>query len=85
MHASRVPRVGPRHDGWSEEAGDGPVGASETPLIRLDHAVAALNPYLHDLVIPTGLVINPLLDIWAAVHRIDTSVSSPVEQLPPSW
>ena len=74
------PEVGPRNDSWAVQAGESAFVASQSLLAQLDQAVGALNPYLGDTVIPAGLVINPLLDIWDAAQSIDPSVSSAVKQ-----
>ena len=50
-------------------------------MARLDEAIAELGPYLTETIIPTGQVINPLLDVWDAAHNIHPYASSPVEQL----
>ena len=56
-------------------------GAADSRLVRLDKAIAVLDPYLRQTVIPTGRIINPLLDVWDAAHSIAADVSFPVEQL----
>ena len=56
-------------------------GATDSRLVRLDEAVTVLDSYLWETVIPTGRIINPLLDVWDAAHSIAADVSSPVEQL----
>jgi hypothetical protein len=54
---------------------------SETAIVSLDETVAALEPYLRDRIIPTGMVINPLLDVWGAAQSMDASVARPIEEL----
>ena len=49
--------------------------------VRLDEAIAVVDPYLRESVIPTGRIINLLLDVWDAAHSIAADVSSPVEHL----
>ena len=61
-----------------DQSADGPA---DSRLVRLDEAIAVLAPYLRETVIPTGRIINPLLDVWDAAHSIAADVSSPVEQL----
>jgi hypothetical protein len=56
------------------ETGDAAVGS-------LDAAIAALTPYLQERIIPSGQVINPLLDVWTAAESVDPSVARPVEEL----
>jgi hypothetical protein len=51
------------------------------PVVSIDEAVAALEPYLREKTIPTGLVINPLLDLWGVLQSIDASVARPIEGL----
>jgi hypothetical protein len=60
---------------------DRAVEISEAALVSLDRAVETLEPYLQEQVIPTGLVINPLLDVWGAAQSIDASVAQPIEEL----
>ncbi len=73
--------VGPRNGGRPVQPGQATITATDATLGRLDEAVAALEPYMQEAVIPAGRVVNPLLDVWDAAHRIDPAVSSPVEQL----
>jgi hypothetical protein len=47
----------------------------------LDEAIAALESYLREKIIPAAQVINPLLDVWSAAKSIDPSVALPVEDL----
>jgi hypothetical protein len=47
----------------------------------LDQAVAALESYLGEKIIPAARVINPLLDVWSAAKSIYPSVGLPVEDL----
>ena len=47
----------------------------------LDQAIAALESYLRERIIPAAQVINPLLDVWSAAKNIHPSVALPVEDL----
>lgn len=53
----------------------------EGAIARVDEAVAALEPYMHENVIPTGYVINPLLDVWSAASSLGPDVTRPIEEL----
>jgi len=59
----------------------GPAEPTERALARLADAVGAMAPYLGERVVAAGQLINPLLDVWDAAHRIDGYVSAPVEHL----
>jgi hypothetical protein len=54
---------------------------SPATALALDQAVAALECYLPEKIIPAAQVINPLLDVWSAVKSIHPSVALPVEDL----
>ena len=47
----------------------------------LDDAIAAVESYLREKIIPAAQVINPLLDVWSAAKNIHPSVALPVEDL----
>ena len=47
----------------------------------LDQAVAALESYLREKIIPAARVINPLLDVWSPAKSIYPSVALRVEDL----
>ena len=55
--------------------------AADASLALLDEVVAKLVPYMTEAIIPTGQVVNPLLDVWEAAHAIDPIASSPIEHL----
>jgi hypothetical protein len=55
--------------------------ATVAEVMTLDEAIAALSPYMGDSIVPTGYLINPLLDVWSAAHAIGPTVARPVEEL----
>ena len=57
------------------------VDDSSANALALDDAVAALEPYMREKMIPTGRVINPLLDVWSVARGIHPTVALPVEGL----
>jgi hypothetical protein len=60
---------------------DGTADACEAAAVSVDEAIAGLDPYLREKIIPTGVVINPLLDVWSAAQSIDANVARPIEEL----
>ena len=53
----------------------------EAAVAFLDRAIAALDPYLREGIIPSRQVIDPLLDVWSAARSVDPDVARPVEEL----
>ena len=53
----------------------------EAAVAFLDRAIAALDPYLREGIIPSRQVIDPLLDVWSAAQSVDPDVARPVEEL----
>ena len=85
-----MPHRPARSDGRSSctDAARSPAGdrieeapTADASLALLDEVVAKLGPYMTEAIIPTGQVVNPLLDVWEAAHAIDPIASSPIEHL----
>jgi hypothetical protein len=55
--------------------------ADEAAVGSLESAVAALNPYMQERIIPSRQIINPLLDVWSAAQSVDPSAARPLEEL----
>jgi hypothetical protein len=56
-------------------------GGDDEAIGSLESAIAALGPYLRERNIPSGQVINPLLDVWTLARRVNPGVARPVEEL----
>jgi hypothetical protein len=50
-------------------------------MLALEEALAAIQPYMREQIIPAAQVINSLLDVWGAAQSIHASVARPVEDL----
>lgn len=48
---------------------------------RLEHSLRSLSDFARDRIVPTSLVVNPLLLVWDAAHELDPGVAAPVEGL----
>ena len=57
------------------------VDVSPATARALDRAVAALESYLREKIIPAAQVINPLLDGWRAAKNIHPGMALSVEDL----
>jgi hypothetical protein len=57
------------------------VVADEMAVESLDKAIAAIEPYLQERIIPSRQVLNPLLDVWSEAQKLGPSVAQPVEEL----
>jgi hypothetical protein len=57
------------------------LDVSPATALALEQAVAALESYLREKIIPATQVIDPLLDVWWAANIIHPSVALPVEDL----
>lgn len=68
----------------SEGAADLRSEPGSEQVEAVEKSIAVVFGYLHDDPVPASLLVNPLLDVWEVVQKVDGAVGRPVEALLPT-